>query len=280
MRMYILLVLSFFGRGVSYAQVGINTTSPQASLHINESSPTVPKGTDGVLVPIISDFPVISPVEDGNLVHLRKVNGVSATTEPDGFYYWKRGQWILITTGVAETYIYRNVYCMYGQGYENESNTPTGEYRKILFTNLIYNMSEVRPTEEFSISNNEMTIGRTGLYMASLVTGARKDGENLSTQQNSNITGEILVNGNPYNVSAPSGVSILTAKASGSSSVESITASQLTLNVLLQLNKGDKVSARVRQDDVREGNGSLSAIQAKYANTEISTLTLKFIYNL
>lgn len=275
MKNYFMLIVSFLIMSQCYAQIGINTVTPQASLHISESSRSSPSGNDGILVPVINNFPEVEPVEEGSLVHLRKVDGVSTTTSPDGFYYWKDGEWIQIITRLAAIYEYSNIYCVYGQGYEGQSNVPKNEYRKILFTDLVYNASKELPGNEFSLSNNSLIIGKSGFYLASLVTGARKNGESLSTQQNSNIAGEILVNGQPY---TPSGLT-LTAMAAGSSSVESITASQLVLNVLVKLNKGDVVNARVRQEDVRDGNGNLSSVQAFYTNSDISTLTLTYIYN-
>ncbi len=261
--------------GQAYAQVGINTTTPQATLHVSESSSSSPNGMDGILVPTVSNFPTTNPTSEGNLIHLRKVSGVSTTTSPDGFYYWKDGQWIQILTRVTATYTSSSIYCAYGQGYEGQANVPNNEYRKILFTNLVYDASKELPGNLFTLNNNELTVGKTGLYTVSLVTGARKNGESVSTSQNANYSGEVLVNGLSY---TPPGSS-LTAVAAGSSSVESITASQLTLNVLIYLNKGDVVSARVRQEDVRDGSGNLVSVQARYTNEDISTLTLTYIYN-
>ncbi|WP_178989581.1 tail fiber domain-containing protein [Winogradskyella schleiferi] len=67
------------------AQVGINTTSPNASLDIQSSNQTTPTNTDGILIPKIDDFPVTIPTaaQDGILVYVTG-NGAPAK----GFYYW------------------------------------------------------------------------------------------------------------------------------------------------------------------------------------------------
>lgn len=68
------------------AQVGINTTSPNAQLEIKSSDPANPANTDGILIPKVAVFPAINPTidQDGMLVYL--TNDVGANWK--GFYYW------------------------------------------------------------------------------------------------------------------------------------------------------------------------------------------------
>jgi hypothetical protein len=70
----------------SIAQVGINTTSPKASLDIQINDATNPTNEDGILIPRIDVFPTSNPTVDQNgmLVYLTTTVG---TSEP-GFYYW------------------------------------------------------------------------------------------------------------------------------------------------------------------------------------------------
>ena len=71
---------------LSFAQVGINTTTPNALLDIRASSATAPTNTDGLLIPKIDVFPATNPTADqqGMLVYLTTTVG----TNTPGFYYW------------------------------------------------------------------------------------------------------------------------------------------------------------------------------------------------
>ena len=84
---YYLLVVCFFF-GISHAQVGIGTTTPNAQLDITSSNQATPANTDGILVPKIDEFPVTAPTvaQDGMMVF------VTGTGTPSrGFYYWNHG---------------------------------------------------------------------------------------------------------------------------------------------------------------------------------------------
>jgi hypothetical protein len=85
----LVLCFSFFSK----AQVGVNTTNPQAQLDVVASNPTAPNNTDGFLVPRVSAFPVSNPTasQQGMLVYLTTTVGVNTP----GFYYWDNSttQW-------------------------------------------------------------------------------------------------------------------------------------------------------------------------------------------
>lgn len=78
---YLLLLISPFAK----AQVGIGTTTPNATLEIASSSETTPANTDGLLIPKIEEFPATNPTasQDGMMVY---VTGNGSITK--GFYYW------------------------------------------------------------------------------------------------------------------------------------------------------------------------------------------------
>lgn len=71
---------------LSFAQVGINTTTPNAQLDIRATSATAPSNTDGLLIPKIDVFPATNPTaaQQGMLVYLTTTSG----TNTPGFYYW------------------------------------------------------------------------------------------------------------------------------------------------------------------------------------------------
>lgn len=93
MILYLYLFLAVTG----YGQVGINTASPNAQLDIRSSNQLAPSNTDGILIPKIDAFPVVSPTaaQQGMLVYLTTASG----TDLPGFYYWDNitNDWILIS---------------------------------------------------------------------------------------------------------------------------------------------------------------------------------------
>lgn len=79
-----------------FAQVGINTTNPNAQLDIQSSNQAAPSNTDGVLIPKVDVFPATNPTaaQHGMLVYLTTSSG----TDVPGFYYWDNATttWIAI----------------------------------------------------------------------------------------------------------------------------------------------------------------------------------------
>ena len=78
--------LLFFAAFSANAQVGVNTTNPQAQLDIVASNATTPSNTDGLLIPRVDTFPAVNPTatQQGMLVYLTTTVGAN----PPGFYYW------------------------------------------------------------------------------------------------------------------------------------------------------------------------------------------------
>jgi trimeric autotransporter adhesin len=70
----------------SYAQVGINTTTPNAQLDIRSSNQATPSNTDGLLIPKMDAFPATNPTaaQQGMMVYLTTTSGSNLP----GFYYW------------------------------------------------------------------------------------------------------------------------------------------------------------------------------------------------
>ncbi|MFC6878018.1 hypothetical protein ACFQZF_05370 [Flavobacterium myungsuense] len=84
--LHLFIFILFFGIFLSNAQVGINTTTPNAQLEIKSSNQATPNNTDGILIPKIDTFPVINPTaaQQGMMVYLTTTIGVNLP----GFYYW------------------------------------------------------------------------------------------------------------------------------------------------------------------------------------------------
>jgi hypothetical protein len=92
----ILSYLSLLVTFASYGQVGINTTSPNATLDIRSSNEATPANYDGILIPKVDNFPSVNPTanQEGMLVYVTG-NGIPNK----GFYYWDNAttSWVLIT---------------------------------------------------------------------------------------------------------------------------------------------------------------------------------------
>ena len=82
---YLLLLILLVANAI-FAQVGINTTTPNAQLEIKSSSEIAPAPTDGLLIPKVNVFPATNPTiaQQGMLVYLTTTVG---TNQP-GFYFW------------------------------------------------------------------------------------------------------------------------------------------------------------------------------------------------
>jgi len=86
MKKYYFLGLFCFVLATSFAQVGVNTTTPNAMLEIRTSNEAAPTPTDGLLIPKVNVFPATNPTvaQQGMLVYLTTLVG---TNQP-GFYFW------------------------------------------------------------------------------------------------------------------------------------------------------------------------------------------------
>lgn len=94
----LILLFCVFTINSNYAQVGVGTTNPEATLDIRSSSQTTPTNADGILIPKINNFPTINPTaaKDGMMVY---VTGIGTPTK--GFYYWDIAlfNWVAINSG-------------------------------------------------------------------------------------------------------------------------------------------------------------------------------------
>lgn len=82
----IIPLLFFLFTGILTAQVGINTTAPNAQLDIRSANQAAPTNQDGLLIPKIDVFPAANPTaaQHGMLVFLTTTAGANLP----GFYYW------------------------------------------------------------------------------------------------------------------------------------------------------------------------------------------------
>jgi hypothetical protein len=99
---FLILVLA---TNKTVAQVGINTTSPNAQLDIQSSNQATPTSIDGVLIPKVDVFPAINPtaLQQGMLVYLTTSTTFLSSVRVPGFYFWDNStaNWIGIQTSAT-----------------------------------------------------------------------------------------------------------------------------------------------------------------------------------
>lgn len=91
--MYLIPWVLFFCNAIT-AQVGLGTTTPNATLDIRSSNQAAPANTDGILIPRIDNFPAVDPTaaQQGMLVYLTTTQGLNTP----GFYFWNNSVWVPI----------------------------------------------------------------------------------------------------------------------------------------------------------------------------------------
>ncbi len=93
----LLLPLVLLCHFAATAQVGINNTTPKATLDITATNQATPANTDGILIPRIDAFPANNPTADqqGMMVYLTTASG----SNTPGFYYWDNASttWIAVS---------------------------------------------------------------------------------------------------------------------------------------------------------------------------------------
>ncbi len=122
---FFLLLLACY---TSYAQVGINTTNPNAILDIRSSNQVTPANNDGILIPKVDDFPGVNPTinQEGMLVFVTG-NG----TTPKGFYFWDNDivSWVLITATIGTSNTLDQAYDQGGVGIGKNIEATDGAVR-------------------------------------------------------------------------------------------------------------------------------------------------------
>lgn len=179
---------------------------------------TAPSGTDGILVPKITNFPTLITNRIGKLVFLQ-----GNSSNPDGFYYWNGSTWLgfpdIVNKETDET-----IYSFQGQGY-----TGTDLKRGINFTKFVK-----ASKDGFTVSNNEITIGKSGVYLVSLTVNSKRN-STASNGTQANFNYAVLINGSS------------TASVSTSVSAEPTSSTGATLDFIYRLQAGQKITAVVEK---------------------------------
>ncbi|MFT4222888.1 hypothetical protein [Dysgonomonas sp.] len=256
------------------AQVTIGALDgPEATLDIRSANPAIPTAIDGILVPLIANFPEenppSSPTETGNLVLLRKDAGTKEEfqSKTDGFYYWNGNEWVRLITAPSSE-VMEKIYCVYGQELGNIGSAPYGNETQVFFKELVYNNASELTENKFTLNNNELMVGKSGTYLVSLLInysrgpapgGSGKNAANCEGQ--TDFSAEVKVNG------ASKSPAI---KAITNTSSEAVSGSQVLVSAITPLVKGDKLTAYVKQTS--------TDCNYPYRTEGINSLTLYYLH--
>lgn len=222
-----------------YAQVGINTKNPAATLHIEPSSSASPTGKDGIIVPKVQNLPSVNPSRLGQFIFLE-----NNATLADGFYYWDGSSWVSFPESIDRN-TDNTIYSFDGQGY-----TGTALSRNINFSRYIK-----ASTDGFTLNNNTITVGKGGLYLISFTGNSKKPS---GAEEHANFTFSVLVNG------------VQASSVQTSMAAESTASVSTAFSFLRRLNVGDNLTATVTKSNEGPNN---------YQAFGINNLTLFFIQN-
>jgi len=122
LKLYLVVAFSLILQ-LMQAQVGIGTTTPNATFDVRATNQTTPTNTDGILIPRVDTFPATNPTaaQNGMLVFLTTTSGSNVP----GFYYWSQtstswiginstansdADWYKVGTTTAPTLITDNMF--------------------------------------------------------------------------------------------------------------------------------------------------------------------------
>ena len=239
--------------GKSYAQIGINTSTPQASLHIEASNPDAPTATDGILIPRLNALPTTG-TNVGQLLFLQ------TSSNNSGFYIWTGESWELLAKESIDRKIDESIYTVVGNS-TNTTYSTSYNSQNLLFTTLTAN-----DTTGFSVSNNTVTIGKTGTYLVNISSSLKTE---ATTGQRA--TFEYKLRKTTTNA-ANQQVTTDEAKATSSIPNEKITATNISFSNIISLKKGDKLY--VSRQKMADNNNSANIGFITYGN---NTLRLTFL---
>ncbi len=161
----------------------------------------------------------------------------------NNFYYWNGTEWISFPNSIVKE-VDETIYSFNGTGY-----TGSGATRNINFSRFVK-----KDREGFSVSNNEIIVGKAGGYAISFTGSVKRPTADLEIQ--SNFEFSVYVNGTKV------------SSTSSSISAEMTSSTSVSYTFFRNLRSGDKITCRVTKSN--EGGYN-------YQSYGINNLTLYFL---
>jgi hypothetical protein len=181
MKIFTIIMILLLGH-LSFAQIGIGNTDPQAILDISATSSTSPANNDGILIPRMSNFPSTpGATRDGMLIFY---TGASASGK--GFYYWNQDttNWIKIASGNNDD----------ADWHEVGSSTAPNDINDTIYTLGKLNIGSntvpdgiIQISNTFPIENESLVIENSGSITGSAYSINNRF--NIGTGASTNLTG-------------------------------------------------------------------------------------------
>lgn len=241
------------------AQVGVNTETPLATLHVESSDPENPSPTEGLIIPRVSTLNLTDPKEVGLLVFLDSDDPGTLEVEK-GFYWWDGVAWIpffsmnKLTKDLTVTYA--NFTNAFREGTNLTTNSTDIRHLALDPSSLIAN-----DASNFSINGNgELVVNKAGKYLITAVVSLKSQS---TTAGRDSYEAKILVN------SAEPTPNLRTAYGFPSGGDEFN--SNSTISGYVSLTAGQRISVQINRYYRDEGttvtispNGTMSSLTLTY----------------
>ncbi len=261
----ILYTLAVILAGKAYSQIGINTSTPKATLDVAVQDSANPKNTDGVIIPRVTSLNNSETKETGLLIFLDFEDPSTQTIER-GFYYWNGTQWIPFYTSNQITTDRTIVVAQCKDTFDEGPYTMSASESDI--RNLGFLAGSIKPSSastSFSInSSGALVVSKKGYYSVTGVVSMNVNAVNSFRRDAYDYN--LLVNGNTSTVTSAYGFP-------NNGNNYSFT-SNTPVSGVLYLNAGDTLKFRINRYQkgvFTSGNsmvtipvGSLSNITLRY----------------
>lgn len=185
-----LLLLSFFIINLSIGQVGIGTSTPQGSLHIESIN------NDGLIIPKVAltsstDNTTVPTLIDSELIY----NTATIADVSPGFYYWNA------TTSIWQSLSQGKEWSTWGNTGTNPANNYLGTTdnqpliiktnnteKVVVLANGNVGIGNISPTDRLVVSNGRVEFTNTNDATPTAGTGVLEIGNNLRIDNNEIIT--------------------------------------------------------------------------------------------
>lgn len=172
------------------AQVGINTDTPLATLHIESTDPENPSPNEGLLIPKVSSLNNTDPKETGLLVFLDYDDPTTLDIEK-GFHWWNGTQWIPFFSMNKMTKDLTVTYANFNNTFREGTNLTATSTN---IRHLAFNPSSLIANDEsnFSINGNgELVVNKVGKYLLTAVVSLKSES---TTSARDSYEAKILIN--------------------------------------------------------------------------------------